>query len=397
MTPAGGTRRQLIGAGLAAVTASFARLGYAAASAGHSLRPNQSVYLGQAAVTGDLNDTARRFGLHRAGPQARNYCLRLVWAPSRGTALYLGANHGQPHRLNDVWEFDLRALRWTLLYGPDLPRDYKGLGPDASDVLYRDGRLITRRGGPAIIGHTWSGVTWDPNRERVVFMNAWPADVDAAIRRVGGDPGLRDRSLPLWTFDPARREWAPLRIGHPAPRAGFGGLLQHIPALDGCLWHLNNWQMRGTWLLQGNDRWRDLDATGGTEPFATQAPGAEVVACYDGRSGCLVARQGRSTFEFDPHRRLWQRLDDSPSGPPVPAGHAARTSMVFDEASGHVVLFDVPSRKLWSRSPAQKQWRVIDPEGPPPPSGQRPLFWTDPVSGIMLVVVDTLVWAYRHY
>jgi hypothetical protein len=57
----------------------------------------------------------------------------MVWAPERKRALYCGANHGVPHRLNDVWEFDLPSLSWVMLYAPDLPRDYAGMGKDFSD------------------------------------------------------------------------------------------------------------------------------------------------------------------------------------------------------------------------------------------------------------------------
>ncbi|MEQ9065893.1 MAG: hypothetical protein RLO18_04170, partial [Gimesia chilikensis] len=94
----------------------------------------------------------------------------MVWSPERRTALYLGANHGRPHRLNDVWEFDLCEMQWILLYAPDNPRDYLGLGEDPSDVVLKDGVLQTRRGGPAVIGHTWSGVTYDSDGKRLLWM-----------------------------------------------------------------------------------------------------------------------------------------------------------------------------------------------------------------------------------
>ena len=88
-----------------------------------ALRPNQAVTLGQAQVMGDFNDVARRFNLHKTGPRGRDFTIKMVWAPERRRVLFCGANHGVPHRLNDVWEFDLAALTWAMLYAPDLPRD----------------------------------------------------------------------------------------------------------------------------------------------------------------------------------------------------------------------------------------------------------------------------------
>ena len=62
----------------------------------------QAVLLGQAKVMGDFNDTARKYNLHKTGPLARDFTLKMVWALERKRALYCGANHGVPHRLNDV-------------------------------------------------------------------------------------------------------------------------------------------------------------------------------------------------------------------------------------------------------------------------------------------------------
>jgi len=114
-----------------------------------SMPPNHGLRLGEARLVGDFNEVARRFDLHKTGPRSRDFCRKMAWAPERQRALFAGANHGSPHRLNDVWEFDLAAMAWTLLYAPDNPRTYGGLGPDASDVVFRDGVVQKRRGGPA--------------------------------------------------------------------------------------------------------------------------------------------------------------------------------------------------------------------------------------------------------
>ena len=113
------------------------------------LEPNAGALLGKADVLGEFNDTARKFDLHKTGPRGRDFTNKMCWAPDRKRALFCGANHRVPHRLNDVWEFDLPSLSWVMLYAPDLPRGYVDLGPDTSDVVFEGGILKTKRGGPA--------------------------------------------------------------------------------------------------------------------------------------------------------------------------------------------------------------------------------------------------------
>jgi len=363
-----------------------------------SLRPNRSVLLGRARVTGDLNATARQFDLHQTGPRARNYCLKMVWSPRRRTALYLGANHAAPHRLNDVWEFDLARMRWALLYGPDLPRDYKGLGPDASDVVYQDGVLQTRRGGPAVIGHTWGGITFDPEHERVVFMNTWVTDMDAAIARVGGNPATQYRGPPLWSFEPASRRWRPILSDDPRPRWGSGGLLEHVPELQGCVWHLNNWQLRQSWLFNGDrESWRNLQANRETGDFREQAPRAEAMGYHDPGRRMIVARADVHDHRFDTLRAHWTRVPSmqAPSGEAPPPGHSARTAFVYDAATRDGILFSRVDRSLWRYTPDNARWSRLAPAGPSIPEGDRPLMYADPARAVVVVISDTVVWAYR--
>lgn len=357
------------------------------------LRPNQCRVLGKARVLGDINEVARRFGLHQTGPRSRNYSLKMVWAPERKTALFTGANHGEPHRLNDVWEFDLAAMAWVLLYAPDKPRDHKGLGPDASDVIYRDGILMTERGGPAIIGHTWSGLTYDPVRRLMLFMNTWPADVEAAIQRVGGDVAVRYPGPPLWAFEPAAARWMPVRTSAPFPKAPFGGLLEYVPELQGSVWHMNNWQMRQTWLYKADaNAWGDLAANADTRDFARRAPKAELVGYHDPKRRLLIARQGRHTFHFDTRTRRWTDMGPAEA---VPEGHDARTTFCHDAGTGIGVLFDTVRRELWSYRPNTGEWALVKPEGPPIPTGLRPLFYVDHSRQVLVVIDDTTVWVHR--
>ncbi|WP_439628308.1 hypothetical protein [Gemmata sp.] len=86
-----------------------------------ALKPNQAVLLGKADVVGVFNGTAKKYDLHRTGPKGCDFTIKMCWAPDRKRGLFCGANHGVPHRLNDVWEFDLPSLSWAMLYAPDNP------------------------------------------------------------------------------------------------------------------------------------------------------------------------------------------------------------------------------------------------------------------------------------
>ena len=103
-----------------------------------------------------------------------------------------------------------------MLYAPDNARGYGDLGKDTSDVEFRDGLLMTKRGGPAVIGHTWWGLTYDPEQRQLLFMNTWVTDKKQAVTALGGDPDELYNGPPLWMFDPAQKTW---HQGQPLPHA----------------------------------------------------------------------------------------------------------------------------------------------------------------------------------
>jgi hypothetical protein len=352
--------------------------------------------LGPPQSAGAFNETARRFGLDRTGPKARDYSVKMAWAPSRQRALYAGANHGHPHRLNDVWEFDLPTARWLLLYPPDLPRSYTGLGDDASDVEYREGVLITPRGGPAVIGHTWWGLTWDPVLARLLFLNAWVTPMAKVIEQLGGDPSIRFQGLPLWSFDPSRGQWQLLRGGAPTVTAPFGTLLEYVPTLGGSVWHMDGLQGRKTWLFEsGPQRWKLLPSTANA-PGAVRTPARESVSYYDSVRNLLVAHRGTRSFFFDVDALQWRLVADhgGPSGP-APDAHDAWSPAYFDAVSAQGLLADFRSHTVWAFDPGQLSWQALEPKGPVMPTDARKLCYFDPARNV-LVVIGEQIWVYRH-
>jgi hypothetical protein len=362
------------------------------------LKPNHGLRLGTAAVVGEFNDTARKYNLDKTGPKARDFTLKMCWAEDRKRVLYCGANHAVPHRLNDVWEFDLPALTWAMLYAPDNPRGYTDLGKDTSDVEFKDGLLVTRRGGPAVIAHTWWGLTYDPKHKALLFMNTWVTDQKKAVQALGGDPATLYTGPPLWAFFPADGKWKAFKAGKPYPVAIFGGMLEYVPDLGGSIWHANNWQMRGTWLHDYTaDAWKDLKANGGGKAFEAAAPEPEQIGYYDPKRKRVVVHRHYDTFHFDPKKVEWSkvRTGDKADGR-TPYGHDARAVFCHDPASGHGLLVQFETNALWAYDPDAASWTKLSPEGDPMPTGSKRLAYLDPARNALVVIDGTTVWAYRY-
>ncbi|MFN4260565.1 MAG: hypothetical protein ACK4RK_14820 [Gemmataceae bacterium] len=363
-----------------------------------SLQPNQAAVLGQADVIGDFNEVAKRFNLDKTGPRGRDFTIKMVWAPERRRVLFCGANHGVPHRLNDVWEFDLAALTWIMLYAPDNARDYTGLGKDYSDVEFKDGILITKRGGPAVIAHTWWGLTYDPVQKQMLFMNTWVTNKQKAVELLGGDPAQLYTGPPLWAFSPHTATWKMLKTAPPYPRPIFGGMLEYVPDLNGSIWHGNNWQMRGTWLYDAKrNQWRDLKANSKTSDFEQQSPAPEQVGYYDSQRHLVIVQRHKDTFHYDPKANMWKKvLSMDMESEQVPYGHDARSPMYHDPVSGHGLLVEFKTNTLWAYDPDKITWTKLRPEGDAMPQGNKRLAYFDPAQNVFVVIQDRTVWAYRY-
>ena len=363
-----------------------------------NLKSNHAILLGQAKVLGDFNDTARRYSLHKTGPLARDFTLKMVWAPERKRALFCGANHGVPHRLNDVWEFDLASLSWVMLYAPDLPRDYTGMGKDFSDVVFKDGVLLTKRGGPVVIAHTWWGLAYDPVRRSMYFMNTWVTNQKKCVEQLGGDPGQLYAGPPLWSFTPSTGEWKMHKTAKPYPVAPFGGMLEFIPELAGSVWHTNNWQMQATWLYEPKtNAWKNLDANKKTADFSKHAAEPEQVGYYDSKRKMVVAHRHKATSHYDVAKNRWDKvIDAAKDAEDVPYGHDARAPMYYDPISGDGLLMQFQTNTLWAYNPDTKRWTKLTPVGDPMPTGNRRLAYFDSAHGVFVLLDGTTIWAYRY-
>ncbi len=363
-----------------------------------NLKENQGVLLGKAAVVGDFNDVARSFNLDKTGPMGRDFSIKMVWAPDRKRVLFCGANHNVPHRLNDVWEFDLSSLTWVMLYAPDNPRDYTGLGKDFSDVLFKDGVLITKRGGPASIGHTWWGLAYDENEKTIMFMNTWVTNYKKSVEQIGGDPSLLYAGPPLWSFNPATLKWKAHLAPKPFPIAPFGGMLEYIPELKGTIWHTNNWQMQATWLFDfPSNTWKNLNANKESGDFQKTAAEPEQVGYYDPKRKIIVAHRHKATSHYDIKKNTWiNKINAEKDASDIPYGHDAYSPMVYDPNSGHGLLIEFRTRTLWVYDPDAIKWTKLNPNGDPVPQGNKPIIYFDLVHKALVLIQGTNVWAYRY-
>lgn len=362
-----------------------------------SIKPGEGMMLGKASVSGDFNKTAKRFKLDETGPLARDYSLKMVWAPDRASALYAGANHGRPHRLNDVWEFTLCRMNWQMLYAPDNPRSYKGLGEDASDVVFADGVLRTSRGGPAVVGHTWWGLTYDASARRMLWMNTWVTDVKGETARLGYTEPVFAPGPPLWAFAPHSGAWSVPRSEGPRPRAAFGGLLVYVPELGGTVWHSNNWKSLGTWLFRAdNASWTLLSFAQRGAEFAENSPEREQVAYLDKARGRIVALQRQETFEFDTQTHIWSKLETETAEASWPNGSDVYNAMYYHPKSGHGLLVEYRENTIWAFDPLERRWMIVDVSGDPMPQGKRRLAYMDEQAGVLVLINGRDVWIYRY-
>jgi hypothetical protein len=265
-------------------------------------------------------------------------------------------------------------------------------------VEFKDGILVTKRGGPAVVAHTWWGLTYDPRHKALLFMNTWVTDRKKAVKDLGGDPAALYDGPPLWAFAPADRQWQAFKAAKPYPVPIFGGMLEHVPELGGSIWHANNWQMRGTWVHDfERDAWADLKANGGGKGFEKEAPEPEQVGYYDPKRKLIVAHRHYDTSHFDVEKRAWTKvLAGAKDDGKTPYGHDARSVLYHDPASGHGLLVQFETNTLWAYDPDKPAWTKLAPEGDPMPTGSKRLAYLDPAKNVLVVIDGTAVWAYRY-
>lgn len=366
-----------------------------------ALESRESAVLPPARIVGDFNRVARRHGLDEKGPGYRNFCSRMAWAPDRRRAFYAGANHGVPHRLNDVWEYDLAENVWRLLYAPDPSvrsrnrdrlkqvRELREhvLRNDQGEAVERVSLMHTKRGGPAHLSHTYWGFTYDPGREALLWNIVYG-------NRQGSYEGL-----PLWSYRAESNRWEPLVSPSPRPRSGGISVLEYVPALDGVVRYSADWQAPGMWLLPSDSReWRELRPNDGKRIRKCEnCPSREAVFADVPGQRMIVAVEGAHTYHYRIDKNRWELVvDGAEEGGTVPRGHYGSSVLGYDPGSDRLLLYSPESHPdVWAYDPESTEWTRRTPEGPPPPAGHV-IGYVDPVREVLVLNRAREVWVYRH-
>ena len=374
------------------------------------LGDNSTAVLENGRIVGEFNALSKQFRLDTRGPGGRDFSIKMVWAPERGRALFCGANHGVPHRMNDAWEHDLASNTWVMLYAPDWnDRHVK----DFSNAVVKDGSLQTKSGGgPVHVAHTWWGLTYDPGLKAMLWMCSWPGGAKSKVEKMGGDVSKLYKGPPLWAFFPETRKWKQLMAPPPCPRGGVAGMLEYVPELGGTVWYAS--RVGACWLYDSKaNKWKNLNVKWG----ANSRPAGEQVAAWDSVNKLLVThcgpgkKGGKRTSHYSPATNSWELAFSAPrEDMNAPRGHDAGTPMYYDPHNQVCIIYsqakysrggkDNSPTCLWAYSVKTKKWEKLSPKGPAAPKtrkGRLPkLGYFNPEHNVLVLTRGTTAWLYRY-
>jgi hypothetical protein len=367
-------------------------------------------------TVGEWNETTRLYGMEKTGPVGRDYSLKMVWAPERKRALYCAANHGSPHRLNDMWEYDLPSNTWAMLFAPDpsvppsprKPGEFEAWVKQVADV--KDGVLMTKRGGPLDPWHTWWQVAYVPEMKALIWANppgcgaayALPPGSDgAAVKVLGTDVSKLYKGPYFWLFFPEEKKWQPLKTEPPyPPKIGGAQVMEYIPELKGAVFYTSNWFAEGMWLFDPAAKsWKDLKANNGEAlSHSKSAPRPEAVMAYDSENKVLVAQIHKATFHYDVATNAWSKVLEEPeNSDSVPEGNDHTSPFAYDPVGKVCLLFtEATPGFVWAYSVKDRKWEKIKPTGSPGPTERRAIGYFDPERNVLVINDRTTVWVYRH-
>ncbi len=396
------------------------------------LANNTVARLPQFKVVGDRIGEDSYFA--KRGPGGRDYCNRMYYAPSRKTALFAGANHGAPSRLNDAWEYHLGSNTWIRLCagdGGDHGALYRARGAikKGKDVEKQEaflkqwyeanaevagGYLRTKRNhGPVEPWHTWDGLAWDESAKRLLWA---VLDTDQVMRgklrsyaqATGRDYAELEKQLEpgtgLYMLDPTTGLWRRQLGGDPRPYLrGMGGSLTYVPDWKKTIWYCaaqnvtpNDFAM---WTYDATaNKWEELKPNGGKsirELWGKKlAPAGECQMAYSPRHRKLVAVAGKDTWVYDLAANEWAHLSTVEDQ----YAHDATTIFDYDSVNDRFLLLNATKghwgkeRDLRALDPATGKWRNIETAGVSLEKRpySRMVGYHDPVHDVLVVYDGTI-------
>ncbi len=353
-----------------------------------NLKANTAVLLPPFKVVGDINDVARKYKMDEIGPLGRDYCNKAPWMPDRKRAIYCGANHAAPHRINDVWEFDLAANTWNCLYGPDSSKGLAG-GKDPmyqwQDVELVDGILRTKRGGPALVGHTWGNITYDYQMKAMLFISVWGMSPGVFPKTID-DTYLRTKkhshNPPMWAFYPESKKWVPIvnkQAKEQKPIVSMARVFEYIPdkklsifvggSGPSAWWAKEGKSRSGTWEYRSDtDTWKALPVTKDMKGEPVRYDGQMIYSAKYQKlitcAGSIKAEPGMGgrVNEFDFKTGKWTKIIEDAG---APKAHNSSTYFVLDSKNDVGLLYSRHSPGImWVYLIKEQKWEKKTVDGP---------------------------------
>jgi hypothetical protein len=377
----------------------------------NSLGKNQSAWLPQVKTHGNFNEFLKKGRHHVTGPRCRNYCRKWVWAPDRNRALFCGGNAGVPHKMNDVWEYDLAANTWVLLWEPDpdtnrvrhmkKPGEAKAYLDTFVIMDKKSGEIMTKRGAPFDPVHTWWALTYDPQLRAMLWVMGNHHLHSAFLRmhpelkkdyRLGGYHKMR-----LWAYYPHEHRWE--FMNPKGPLRSPAALLEYVPELKGSFYYTKTHRQSGVFRSETKDwTWKKVAKSKDEFNKLGSMPPSEAVAAYDSKNKVVVVHHGgythrgkpvpKRTHHYDVTSGKWEKVLQSAEGP---VGHDAKASMTYDSTAQRCFINHAG---LWSYNTPDKTWTKVTPQGPGAPGGMA--CYNPEYNVLMIDPGGGKVWVYRH-
>ncbi|MCK6470938.1 MAG: hypothetical protein L6R28_04250 [Planctomycetes bacterium] len=351
-------------------------------------------------TTGDMGVLGPDY--KRTGPTVRDYSNKMVWAPERKRALYMGGGHNtHPH--NDVWEYDLPSNTWICLYGADpLPPSFKRPDDDEKiatwfkeNLAYKDGFVRTLRGAPVRPTHTWWALAYDSDKRRLLFVDAhkalWMHNKDLFVKVFNLDPkdpimdgaGSGGGVAWLFSFHPETREWKEVRK---VTKGYEGSCLEYLPDSE-TVW----WNSHKTYHLDAaKGEWVDY----GTKPSCGVNHGH---TAYEPETRKIVAIVGAETWAFDVNTSQWTRMKEN--GPCM--ARIPLSTFCYDSVARKFVLYTAlgvngkPAEpSLWLYDLAKNEWTNPKPQGEVPTVGNIAGYY-DVARNVTVIYSNAATWVFR--
>lgn len=274
---------------------------------------------------------------------------------------------------NEVWCFEINALKWRLMYEPDAiveqgqdqgayknhRREYPGALFNPADEPIADARPISK--------HTYDQMEYIPGLGAFVWGGYSWGD---------GGQGWCEACPDSWAFDFNTAKWTYLYNGkNPSPNTDAGVGRSAYSHKNRLLYSLSRSR---TWTFNPRTLdWREISVKG-------QAPWSiEGTLEYDGNRNMLYHFGGNypengELHRFDIKNNIWKKLE--PAGPAPGLVAKDGPGLAFDTTND--VLLVHQSGKLWAYHPKDNRWESL--QGQPRPQDRGYIFGRfryDPVNG----------------